>query len=253
MKKPLLSILLAFFLFKGAYAQQKKNPVLTFEEQTISWAGMRVDLNTDGLPAMIRIDSGKVFTEPVHFHTVKASNHKDVKWQSSALIFSKKQPNLAKWSVTNMADSLKMTVTGTIKPDGNLLYQINVTALADINLDNIRLHLPFNPEAAKFVRTPGLERTLRPDLVDWKWDANKEMQATWLGNDLCGLTFKLTDAKHHAVPESWANHGQGGYTIAQKGKAILMDGYSGTHSLKKGEVQDYSFELILNSGVVAAR
>lgn len=253
MKKPFLGILIAFFLFNAADAQRKKKPVLIFEEQTISWADMRVDLNADGLPAMIRIDSGKVFTEPVHFHTVKASNHKDVKWQSSALVFSKKQPNIAHWSVTNTADSLKMTVTGTIKPDGNLLYQVNVLALADINLENVRLHLPFNPESAKFIRTPGLERSLRPDLVDWKWDVNKEMQATWLGNDLGGLTFKFTDAKHHAVPESWANHGQGGYTIAQKGKAILMDGYSGTHSLKKGEILDYSFELSLNSGVVAAR
>jgi hypothetical protein len=249
-----LPIIVALLLCKSLNAQEKKQQVtLTVANKTISWADMRLDLGADGLPAMVRIDTGKLFTEPVHFHTVKSSTHKDVKWTTTEVVFSKKQPKLVQWMAKNTSDSLTMTVKGTVKPDGNILYQVSITALGDINLDNVRLHLPFTPAAAKFVRDAGFERTLRPEMIDWKWSNNKKMTAAWLGNDQGGLSFKLTNQKNDASPESWANHGQGGYTVAKKGSAILMDGYSGTHQLKKGEILDYSFELKLNSGTLAAR
>lgn len=253
--KKTLPIIVALLLCKGLNAQEKKQQAapLTVADKTISWANMRIDLGADGLPAMVRIDTGKLFTEPVHFHTVKSSTHKDVKWTTTEVVFDKKQPKLVQWTAKNTSDSLIMTVKGTVKPDGNILYQVSIAALGDINLDNIRLHLPFTPAAAKFVRSAGLERTLRPELIDWKWNDHKNMTAAWLGNDQGGLSFKLTDQKNNAIPESWANHGLGGYTLAQKGSAILMDGYSGAHQLKKGEMLDYSFELKLNSGTLAAR
>lgn len=248
-------IIVALLLCKGLNAQEKKQQTvaLTVADQTISWADMRVDLGADGLPAMVRIDSAKLFTEPVHFHTVKSATHKDVKWTTTEVVFNKKQPNLVQWTAKNTSDSLIMTVKGTVNPEGNILYRVSIQALGDINLDNIRLHLPFTPAAAKFVRNEGLERTLRPELIDWKWYGHKNMTAAWVGNDQGGLSFKLTAQKNNAIRESWANHGEGGYTLALKGSSILMDGYSGTHNMKKGQILDYSFELKLNSGTLAAR
>ena len=229
---------------------QKKNTLattLTVNEKNISMPGKEIDLNADGFPAMIKT-SFNLVTEPVHFHVVKASSHKDIKWKSGPLEIKTQKPQKVSWAVKNTSDSLNMDVEGTIKPNGTLVYTVKIIALNDINLDNIRLHLPFTNEAAKYIKGLGNEQSPRPEAVDWKWNAgNAGQNKVWVGDVSGGLQYELTDQKHKAIPASWANDGQGGIHIEQKGKAILADNYSGEHHMKKGDILYYNFSMLITA------
>lgn len=209
--------------------------------------GKQVDINTDGLPAMVKT-SFNLVTEPIHFHVINAANHSDIKWKSGELNFKNKKNGQISWAVKNSSDSLDMDVKATVKADGMVKYTVKITALNDINLENIRLHIPFTKEAAKSIKGLGTAAGLRPEVVDWKWSTAKAKQdKVWLGDVNGGLQYKLTDKQHKNMPVSWSNEGQGGIHIEQKGKAILADNYSGARHLKKGDVLYYNFNMWITS------
>lgn len=154
--------------------------------------------------------------------------------ENGAFNYTSQKPEIVSWSVKNTSDSLNMDVDGLIKADGKLAYVVKITALHDINLDNIRMHIPFTKEAAKFVKGLGQKEELRPEAMDWKWSTDKAAEAkVWVGDVTGGLEFELTDNQRKKIPASWANDGHGGIHIEQKGKAILADNYSAEHHLKK--------------------
>lgn len=246
-------IALSFVLLLAKYAEAQKNTHqsagLVLKEKNISMSGKQIDLNTDGFPAMIST-SFNIVTEPIHFHVVSTSNHKDIKWKSSPILIRSKNPEKVSWTVKNTSDSLTMDVEGLIKSDGTLAYVVKITALNAISLDNIRLHLPFTTEAAKYVTGLGQKESLRPDVIDWKWNAAPSGQdKVWVGDVNGGLQYQLTDKRNRSNPVSWANDGNGGIHIEQKGKAILADNYSGTHHLKKGDVLYYNFNMLITADV----
>lgn len=246
--KKIIAVCFILLWFNRSQAQTNKNQsaTLIIKDKNIAMPGKQIEINTDGFPAMIHTSLNLV-TEPIHFHVVNAANHKDIKWKSSALNIKTQKPQKVSWAVKNTSDSLTMDVEGTIKPDGTLNYVVKISALQNVNLDNIRLHLPFTKEATKNMKGLIQQEGVRPEVVDWKWNAAQSVKTekVWLGDNSSGLQYKLTDNKHKSVPKSWSNNGMGGIHIEQKGKAILADNYSGGRSLKKGEVLYYNFEMLI--------
>ncbi|MEQ7800337.1 glycoside hydrolase domain-containing protein [Pedobacter sp. ASV1-7] len=220
---------------------------LVVKEKSISMPGKQIDLNTDGLPAMISTSLNLV-TEPIHFHIINAADHKDIRWNNGILHFKKQSPEKVSWIVKNTSDALSMDIEGVIKPDGELNYTVKIKALNDINLENIRLHLPFTPETAKIVKGLGRKEETWPEIVDWKW--NTAMEGLWIGNAYGGLQYVLTDKKHKILPTSWSNNGNGGIHVEQKGKAILADNYSAEQHMKKGDVLYYNFNMLITSDAI---
>ncbi|MNJ98328.1 hypothetical protein D3C87_160920 [compost metagenome] len=245
--KHTIALFVVLLLVKNANAQKNKTAYapLVVKEKSITLPGKQLDINTDGFPAMIQT-SFNLVTEPIHFHVINAMNHKDIKWKNGAFNYTSQKPEIVSWSVKNTSDSLSMDVDGQIKADGKLAYTVKITALHDINLDNIRMHIPFTKEAAKFVKGLGQKEELRPEVIDWKWSTDKAAEAkVWVGDVTGGLQFELTDNQRKKIPASWANDGHGGIHIEQKGKAILADNYSAEHHLKKGDVLYYNFSLLI--------
>jgi hypothetical protein len=247
--KQFIALCCILLLATNIKAQKKVNQprVLIVKEKNISMQGKHIDLNTDGLPAMIST-SFNLVTEPIHFHVINASDHKDIKWNNGIFNFKKQSPERVSWTVKNTSDALNMDVEGTIKPDGELKYIVKITALNDVDLENIRLHLPFTSETAKLVKGLGRKEETRPDVVDWKW--NTAMEKLWIGNVNGGIQYVLMDNKHKALPTSWANNGNGGIHIEQKGKAILADNYSAEQHMKKGDVLYYNFSMLITSEAI---
>ncbi|TCC96581.1 glycoside hydrolase domain-containing protein [Pedobacter hiemivivus] len=245
--KHTIALFVVLLLVKNATAQKNTKPYapLVVKEKSITLPGKQLDVNTDGFPAMIQT-SFDLVTEPIHFHVINALNHKDIKWKNGAFNYTSQKPDKVSWSVKNTSDSLTMDVDGLIKADGKLAYTVKITALNDINLDNIRMHIPFTTTAAKFVKGLGQKEELRPEAIEWKWSTDKAAEAkVWVGDVTGGLQFELTDNQHKKIPASWANDGHGGIHIEQKGKAILADNYSGEHHLKKGDVLYYNFSMLI--------
>lgn len=242
---------------------------LQIKGNTISLLGRKLTLSASGLPEQIQTffpiemtsisnKPNDLFTEPLHFH-LRDKNNKDIKLQNGNISFTQKTPGTVAWQATNTSDSLKMDIKGHIEFDGFVAYEVKLVALHNINLNDVEFHLPLQPAAAKYFMGLGYKGGIRPDSMNWKWDVtNKNQDGGWIGDVNAGLQFSLRD-QHYSrplntnfyklkpllLPESWGNDNKGGIQIAQKGKAILVNAYSGSKHMQKGDTLYYNFQLLI--------
>jgi hypothetical protein len=243
---------------------------LKVDDKTISLLGRKVILSNSGFPDQIQTfftpemtetttTPKNLLAEGIHFHIVDAATHKDITLKNEGLTFTEKQPGTVKWQATNTSDLLKMDVNASIEFDGYLYYTVKLTALQDIALDDIKLHIPFDKGSAKYLMGLGQKGGLRPDTVNWKWEvATKNQDGAWVGEVNAGLQYSLRDEnyvrplntnfylqKPLILPTSWGNGGKGGIWMGIKGKSMLSENYSGQRSMKKGDVLYYNFTLLI--------
>ena len=243
---------------------------LSVSGNTISLLGRKVILDNTGLPKQIQTfftpemtgyqtEPNNLLAEGIHFHFTKKSDSKDIQFKNDGVKFTMQQPGTVQWTSTNTSDEMKMEVEGSIEFDGFVDYKIKVTALKDIDLSNISMHIPFEKNEARYMMGLNLKGEKRPDSVLWKWDvANKNQDGAWIGNVNAGLHYSLRDQnyvrplntnfylqKPLLLPTSWGNDNKGGIEVFEKGKSILANNYSGPRSMKKGDVLYFNFNLLI--------
>ena len=241
---------------------------LVVKENTIALLGRKVILDKTGFPGKIETfftpemtsfsDKAKqVILRPISL--VAERNSGPEKWTTTGVKFIKEQPGTVKWVAVNTSADLQMEVTGSLEFDGFSEYTIKVTALHDVDLNDIRMEIPFNKEAAKYIIGLNLKGEKRPEHYDWKWDvAHKNQDGAWLGDVNAGLQFSLRDEnyvrplntnfylqKPLLLPTSWGNDNKGGIDISEKGNEVLVSNYSGARPMKKGDVLYYNFNLLI--------
>lgn len=237
---------------------------------TISLLGRKVILDKTGLPKQIQTfftpemtgyqkEPNNLLEESIHFHFTKKSDSKDISLKNEGIKFTLKQPGTVQWTSTNTSSELKMEVEGSIEFDGFVSYEVKVTALQDIDLGNISMHIPFEKNEAAYIMGLNLKGEKRPDSVLWKWDvAHKNQDGAWIGNVNAGLHYSLRDQnyvrplntnfylqKPLLLPTSWGNDNKGGIDIFEKGKSVLSNNYTGPRAMKKGEVLYFNFNLLI--------
>lgn len=243
---------------------------LKVEGKKISLLGRNIILNSYGFPEQIQtfftpemtgyqVQPNQLLTEAIHFHFINQSDGKEIQMTNKGLIFINQQPGTVQWTSESTSPNLEMQVNGSLEFDGFLAYHVKVTALNDIELSNISMHIPFAKSETSYMMGLGLKGGQRPDSVKWKWDvANKNQDGAWIGNVNAGLQYSLRDEnyvrplntnfylqKPLLLPTSWGNGDKGGINIKEVGKSILADNYSGTRSMKKGDVLYYDFNLLI--------
>lgn len=243
---------------------------LSAQGNTIGLLGRKVELDKNGFPKQIQTFFSQEMTdyttapnnllaENIHFHFVRKADGKNIKLNDGGIEFTKKEAGTVQWKTKNSNDSLRMDVTGSLEFDGFLTYTVKVTALQDVDLKDVTMHIPFNKTAATYMMGFGQKGGLRPEQVEWKWDvATKNQDGAWLGNVNAGLQYSLRDEKYVRplntnfylqkpllLPTSWGNGTKGGVTIGIKGSSMLANNYTGEHQMKKGEVLYYNFTLLI--------
>ncbi|WCT11431.1 glycoside hydrolase domain-containing protein [Mucilaginibacter jinjuensis] len=243
---------------------------LQVDDKTISLLGRKLILNSNGFPDQIQTfftqemtgtttTPKNLLTEGIHFHIINSATHKDIALKNEGITFTEKQPGTVKWQASNTSDLVKMDVDASIEFDGYLFYTVKITALQDVDLDDIKLHIPFDNASSKYLIGLGQKGGLRPDTVKWKWDvASKNQDGAWVGEVNAGLQYSLRDEnyvrplntnfylqKPLILPTSWGNNGKGGIWMGIKGKSMLSENYSGARSMKKGDVLHYNFTLLI--------
>ncbi len=245
-------------------------PIALKADSTMQLLGREVKLNATGLPKQISTfftpemtsvstQANAVLYEPIHFHFYRASDGKEIQLQASGVQFKMKNEGEYSWGATNESADLRMDVEGKLEFDGYLHYVVKLTALNDIALKDINMHIPVMPDKAEYFMGLGQKGGKRQEQLSWKWDvANKNQDGGWIGAVNAGLQFSLRD-EHYSrplntnfylqkplvLPASWGNGDKGGITIGRKGKSVLVNSYSGERELKKGEVLYYNFNLLI--------
>ncbi|MES2329331.1 MAG: glycoside hydrolase domain-containing protein [Bacteroidota bacterium] len=243
---------------------------LTLQQKTISLLGRNVELNDEGFPKQIQTYFTQEMTgysdqpntllyEPIHFHFTKMDG-KNLTLKSKGLVFTKQEAGTIQWQATTMAsDTLQMDVTGSLEFDGFASFTVKVTALQDIQLKDMPMHIPFKKEMAKYLMGLNQKGGERQDPVNWKWDvATKNQDGAWIGSVNAGLQYSLRDEnyvrplntnfylqKPLVLPSSWANGTKGGIDVGIKGSSMLANNYSGERKIKKGDVLYFNFTLLI--------
>ncbi len=242
---------------------------LSVNENTISFLGRKIILDKTGFPARIETfftpemtsiaDHPKqVLNQPISF-MLEDRYGKKLLWDPRGLKFTMERPGTVKWQAQNSIAGLQMDVSGTIEFDGFIAYTVKVTALEDINFNDLRLHIPFNQRAAKYMMGLNLKGEKRPTTYEWKWDvANKNQDGAWIGDVNAGLQYSLRD-EHYVrplntnfylqrpllMPTSWGNDNKGGIRITEADSTVWVNNFSGSRTMKKGEVLYYNFNLLV--------
>ncbi len=242
---------------------------LIVKDNTISLLGRKVEVNKDGFPAQIQTfftpemteyskTPNNLLTEALHFHFIKPDG-KNMVLKSRGLHFTKIEPGTVQWKAISSNDSLQMEVSASMEFDGFIAYKVKVTALQDIDLKDITMHIPFKKDVAKYMMGLGQKGGYRPENFEWKWDVtHKNQDGAWIGNVNAGLQYSLRDEKYVRplntnfylqkpliLPSSWGNDNKGGIKITDDGKAVLANNYSGERKLSKGDVLYYNFNLLI--------
>jgi hypothetical protein len=201
-----------------------------------------------------------LLAEGIHFHFVRASDGKDMRLSPGGVRFIQRSPGTVSWEALGMCDTLKMEVSAALEFDGFLAYRVRVIALADVDLKDIVMHIPFQPQTATYMMGLGQKGGYRPDsLFRWKWDvAHKNQDGAWIGTVNAGLQYSLRDERYKRplntnfylqkpliAPSSWANGDKGGIEIGIKGKSMLVNNYSGQRRMRKGDTLYYNFNLLV--------
>lgn len=242
---------------------------LELKDSAISLLGRRVRLGRDGFPAQLQTfftpemtalttEPRDLLTEPLHFHFVTPDG-KNLPWRSNGYAITAQEPGKISWQALNTAPGLQMKVNASLEFDGFMDYTVQVVAVQDMQLKDITMHIPLQPDAARYMMGLNRKGGYRPEKIDWKWDvARKNQDGAWIGDVNAGLQFSLRD-EHYVrplntnfylqkpllLPVSWANNNKGGITIEPKGKSILVNSYSGERALHKGDTLYFNFHLIL--------
>jgi hypothetical protein len=241
---------------------------LVVNGNSIALLGRKVILDKTGFPKNIQTyftpemtsfsaNAKEVIGAPISL--IAENNNGAEKWQSKGVKFTETQPGTVKWEATNTSSDLQMDVSGSIEFDGFVSYTVKVTALQNVDLKDIRMEIPFNKDASKYMMGLNLKGEKRPESYEWKWDVpHKNQDGAWIGDVNAGLQYSLRDEnyvrplntnfylqKPLLLPTSWGNDSKGGINISEKDNHVLVNNYSGARSMKKGDVLYYNFTLLI--------
>jgi hypothetical protein len=241
---------------------------LVVKDNSIALLGRKLVLDKTGFPKSIQTffmpemtsfstKAKEIISAPIK---LIAENEKGIEtWKPKGLNFTETQAGTVKWEAINTSANLQMDVSGTIEFDGFALFTVKVTALKDISLKDIRMEIPFNKDASKYMMGLNLKGGKRPDSYEWKWDVpHKNQDGAWIGDVNAGLQYSLRDEnyvrplntnfylqKPLLLPTSWGNDNKGGINITESSNGVLVNNYSGARTMKIGDVLYYNFTLLV--------
>jgi hypothetical protein len=158
----------------------------------------------------------------------------------------------------SISENFNMQVSGVIEYDGMLDYNIQVIAKNDVDIEDIKLQIPMDKDATKYMLGLGRKGGAFKDNITWKWDVTKHHEGAWLGNINKGIQYVLRDetyerplntnfyqAKPLNLPNSWYNNKKGGINITSENGIVNIENYSGNRSMLKGDTLNFNIRFLI--------
>ncbi len=239
------------------------------QKQTITWLGGVLEIAQSGLPGMIstnydrsnQIDhsiANKILSGEMVF--VIETNAGKETLKPGSLRITGRTNGAVNWEAIQKSKNFEVKYIATLGFDGLATYSIQVKALSDVKVKDIRLEVPYTEYAAKYMMGLGHKGGLRPDsIIRWQWDINKHQDKIWMGNINAGLNFCFKDENYKRplvniyyglgklnLPKSWGNDNKGGITINKEdNEEVRLIAYSGERNMTKGDLLHYNFTMLI--------
>ncbi len=238
------------------------------EVNKIAILGRTLEISDNGLPSSIISyfsesnqsieDNGKpIISDPVRF-IIEKEDGQIIRLQPGELNFLKQTPSKVVWKVLNTSSECDLECIGQMEFDGFVDYQLRLTTKVPLKVKDIRLEIPVVKEKAEYMMGLGHEGGFRTPDWKWKWDVTKNQDMLWLGAVNGGVRVKWKAENYVRplvniyyefgplnLPPSWGNEGKGGVDVSERNGDVEINAYSGTREIRKGDVLNYDFELLI--------
>jgi hypothetical protein len=179
-------------------------------------------------------------------------------WQNVDFAMTKHKTATIGWHAINENDMFLMNLDGNIESDGNMEYKVELIAKRDGDIGDIALQTHLMPGIAKYMLGLGQMGNYCPKELQWKWAVEKNQDAVWVGDVNAGLQLRFYDNQYVRplntnfyqqqplhMPHSWYNDGKGGLQLNSDNEGTLINAYSGTRQIKKGDRLYYYFNVLI--------
>lgn len=237
-------------------------PVL-LKEKKLSILGRDVQLAANGFPASItsyfKETLTEIGTEGRNLLAAPMQLAADGgEWENLDFAITKHKPAAVAWKAMNQNSRFLMQLEGELESDGNITYKVTLIAREDGTVNDVALQTQLAPGVGKYMMGLGEKGGFLPKNFDWKWSVEKNQDAIWAGDVNAGVQLRFYDDKYERplntnfyhqkplhMPVSWSNAGKGGIQIAQTDKGTMLNAYSGTRQVKKGDRLYYYFNVLI--------
>ena len=241
---------------------------LKVEGNKVSILGRTLQIADNGLPASIisffapsnqsLVEEGEpVINNPFRFIIEKEGGN-IVDLRPGELKILSNSPSKIVWSVMNTSDEFSLDCTGQMEFEGFVGYKLKLTAKVPVQIKDIRLEISMNKDKAEYMMGLNHEGGYRFPDWKWKWNTARNQDKIWIGSVNGGMQIKWLaenyvkplvntyyDYRKLNLPPSWGNGGKGGVDVSGKNNDVVINAYSGSREMKRGEVLNYNFELLI--------
>ena len=228
------------------------------EQKSLKIYGRQIDIGSCGLPSRyltffnhsntdFENEPESVLAAPIKMEFYK-SNGLKIFFVNDEPVFERSGSGKYTWKTSCISSDIEMQTEGSLEFDGFSTICINMKAVRDIDLSDIRLSMRIRKKFANYFMGLGLRGGQRPYYISWKWDKMKHQEGAWIGNVNGGLQFTLRDDHYERplntnfytekpliMPEAWYNEGKGGINISTNEYTADINCYTGSRSLKEGD------------------
>ncbi len=227
-------------------------------KRTVRVLGRELVLGEDGLPAKINSffnesntrvqkSSRPVIAAPFSLEIDEKSGRIPLKVRFGGIENSDIE---AGWTSRMHGDGVTVALAGRLDYTGSGSLEMKLTALRDMDLENVRLNIPWVESSAKYLMGLHNNGGRRPESgVTWKWDTARLQDCLWMGDVNAGMLVRLKGKNYRRpapsiyykfqpimLPDSWGNDGKGGIEVgkAESGR-VTMHAFCGERTMKAGE------------------
>ncbi len=227
------------------------DPIKSLSNSTYRLTNKELKMNAGEFPESIKVEETEILSNRVSFIIETKKGLEEFSLAQNVRLLKNSPGFMTKaWQ----ANSTNFSISGvsTLESDGYINYKIQLNAIMEISVNDIRLELPFSGNTAQYMMGMGLPGILVPQSHQAKWRGPYD--SFWVGNTHAGLWCELRGSSYNgpllnlynpAPPSSWYNNDKGGFRI-EKGplttKAIV---YSGVRNFKKGESIDFEWSMLI--------
>ena len=211
----------------------------------------KLTMDEGGFPGSIDVSGTEVLHDPIAF-VIDAGNGPEMFSLPEDITLIKNEPGALSGSWKSYSGKFEISGTGIVESDGYINYKINVRALKDVPVKDIRLEIPFEETTAQYIIGMGLPGTAVPQSHQSGWRG--PFDSFWVGNGSAGLWCELRGGTYNgpllnlynpAPPDSWYNNDSGGFRIDKNPGVTKAVVYSGNRDLKAGEELDFEWSMLI--------
>ncbi len=223
---------------------------LTVANGKIAFKNRSMTIGDAGLPVSITANGVELLASPMELCADQDGGSEILRGSEPAAVVTA-EADLVEMHATSASGGVTAEVAAQAEADGIVSFHVRLVSAGDRKLDNLRLRLPLNPEAAQYWMGMEQRGGFRGDAFEWKWNDRYINNAIWFGAPEAGLQLRLQSPGDPwalwSLPieagTHWDNRGRGGVRGFEADGSFVVEAYCGALELTAQEPLELRFRL----------